>query len=74
MTEEEYAERRRALEQELQRDLALIHAAHEARVRSLDSSAGYFKDQRNEDKPAEDFIYTQKIWPMSRNEYLLLAH
>jgi hypothetical protein len=36
MTEEEYAERRRALEQELQRDLALIHAAHEARVRSLD--------------------------------------
>ena len=37
MTEEEYAERRRALEQELQRDLALIHAAHAARVRSLDS-------------------------------------
>ena len=36
MTEEEYEERRRALEQELQRDLALIHAAHEARVRSLD--------------------------------------
>ena len=36
MTQEEYEERRRALEQELQRDLALIHAAHEARVRSLD--------------------------------------
>jgi hypothetical protein len=36
MTEEEYEERRRGLEQELQSDLALIHAAHEARVRSLD--------------------------------------
>jgi hypothetical protein len=36
MTQKEYEERRRALEQELQADLALIHAAHEARVRSLD--------------------------------------
>ncbi len=36
MTQDEYEERRRALEQELQSDLALIHAAHEARVRSLD--------------------------------------
>ncbi|HWM94436.1 MAG TPA: hypothetical protein VN493_27020 [Thermoanaerobaculia bacterium] len=36
MTQEEYEERRRALEQELQSDLALIHAAHEARIRSLD--------------------------------------
>jgi len=36
MTQEEYEERRRALEQELQSDLALIHAAYEARNRSLD--------------------------------------
>ena len=36
MTDEEYEERRRALEEELRSDLALIHAAHEARVRSLD--------------------------------------
>ena len=36
MTQKEYDERRRALEQELEADLALIHAAHEARVRSLD--------------------------------------
>jgi hypothetical protein len=37
MTQKEYEERRRALEQELQADLALIHAAYEARIRSLDS-------------------------------------
>jgi hypothetical protein len=36
MTQKEYEERRRALEQELEADLALIHAAHEARLRSLD--------------------------------------
>jgi hypothetical protein len=36
MTQKEHEEHRRALEQELQADLALIHAAHEARLRSLD--------------------------------------
>lgn len=37
MTQEEYEARRRALEQQLQADVALIQAAHAARVRSLDT-------------------------------------
>lgn len=37
MTREDYEERLRALDAQLQADVALIHAGHEARVRSLDS-------------------------------------
>lgn len=37
MTREEYEERRRALDAQLQTDVALVHAGHEARVRSLES-------------------------------------
>jgi hypothetical protein len=37
MTREEFEERLRALEAQLQAEVALIHAAHEARVRSLKS-------------------------------------
>jgi hypothetical protein len=37
MTRDEYEARRRALEAQLQADISLIHAAHEVRVRSLDS-------------------------------------
>jgi hypothetical protein len=36
MTREEYEERRRAFEEVLQADIALVHAAHEARIRSLE--------------------------------------
>lgn len=36
MTRKEYEERRRALEAQLQADVALIQAAHETRIRSLD--------------------------------------
>ena len=36
MTRSEYEERRRALEAQRQADIALINAAHETRVRSLD--------------------------------------
>ncbi len=35
MTRDEYDERVRALEAQLQTDIALVHAGHEARVRSL---------------------------------------
>jgi phage terminase small subunit len=35
MTRDEYEERLRALEAQLQTDIALVHAGHEARVRSL---------------------------------------
>lgn len=37
MTRDEYEERLRALEAQLQMDIALVHAGHEARVRSLGS-------------------------------------
>ena len=37
MTRDEYDERLRALEAQLQSDIALVHAGHEARVRSLGS-------------------------------------
>ncbi|MEA2559706.1 MAG: hypothetical protein QOH06_1210 [Acidobacteriota bacterium] len=37
MTRDEYDERLRALDAQLQTDIALIHAGHEARVRSLGS-------------------------------------
>lgn len=37
MTQEEYEERRRALEAQLQADIAMVKAGHEARVRSLES-------------------------------------
>jgi hypothetical protein len=37
MTRDEYEERLRALEVQLQTEIALIHAGHEARVRSLGS-------------------------------------
>jgi hypothetical protein len=36
MTRGEYEERRRALEAQRQADIALINAAHETRIRSLD--------------------------------------
>lgn len=36
MTREQYKERRRALEEQLKADIALVHAAHEVRVRSLE--------------------------------------
>lgn len=36
MTREEYEERRRAFEEQLRADIALLNAAHEARIRSLD--------------------------------------
>ena len=36
MTEKEYEERRRALEEQLRADIALLNAAHEARIRALD--------------------------------------
>lgn len=49
MTREQYKERRRALEGQLQADLALVHAAHEVRVRSLERIWQGFKegDQRS---------------------------
>ena len=37
MTQQEYEERLRALEAQLQADIAMVHAGHEARVRSLES-------------------------------------
>jgi hypothetical protein len=37
MTREDYEERLRALDAQLQADVALVHAGHEARVRSLES-------------------------------------
>lgn len=37
MTQEEYEERLRALEAQLQTDIAMVRAGHEARVRSLES-------------------------------------
>lgn len=40
MTQTEYEARRDALEQQLQADIALLQAAHEVRVRSLEASAG----------------------------------
>lgn len=36
MTREQYEERRRAIEGQLRADIALVHAAHEVRVRSLE--------------------------------------
>ena len=36
MTREQYEERRRALEEQLRADIALVQAAHEVRVRSLE--------------------------------------
>jgi hypothetical protein len=37
MTQQEYEQRLRALEAQLQADIAMVHAGHEARVRSLES-------------------------------------
>lgn len=37
MTQEDYDERRRALEEQLRADIALLQAAHEVRVRALDT-------------------------------------
>jgi len=37
MTQEEYEERRRGLDAQLQADVAMVHLGHEARVRSLES-------------------------------------
>lgn len=44
MTREQYEERRRALETQVQADIALVQAAHEVRVRSLERLWQGFKE------------------------------
>lgn len=52
MTREQYEERRRALEEQLRADIALVHAAHEVRVRSLESLRQAGKEGDQEPAPA----------------------
>jgi hypothetical protein len=52
MTREEFEERLRALEAQHQEDIALMNAAHEARVRSLRSLWGAATDPPPAPKPA----------------------
>jgi hypothetical protein len=52
MTRDEYEEHRQALEEQLRADIALVHAAHEVRVRSLERLRLAGKEGGQESAPA----------------------
>ena len=52
MTREQYEERLRGLEEQLRADIALVHAAHEVRVRSLERLRQAGKEGDQEQPPA----------------------
>lgn len=64
MTREEYEKRRRALEEQLRADIALMNAAHETRIRSLErlwqSTA---EDSLDSDRPAASAAPVQPAKP-----------